>query len=343
MIRRLLVPLVVLLTLLAALRIAGDLDYWQRWLSARSATDAISAAVVVQPRLRVAGEPAALARSSPEGERIAAEALAVAESEARRMGLQALVVHRNGHRVFEYFAPAMQGDLLVAGGELSALPFALALGVLVDARRVDAQQALAAIRAAALPAASLGNLWSRETRERLNLVPAPPLLLQDADGDVADTLSQRVWLPLQAADAWLWGSGDDALRVDCCMVARLDDWMRVGDLLLGQGGYRGERIVSADWVRTLLDADRNDARHPVWLASQTPWHGDEPPVARDTFWFDLGSDLRLWLVPRRGLAVLVWGETDSRDTLIPNIILRGLLDQVPVAADAGLGDMVPGH
>jgi hypothetical protein len=51
----------------------------------------------------------------------------------------------------------------------------------------------------------------------------------------------------------------------------------------------------------------------------------------------------LWLAPRRQLAVLVWADAEvARDTLLPNVILRGLNDAAP-AIDAGIGDIVPGH
>jgi hypothetical protein len=128
------------------------------------------------------------------------------------------------------------------------------------------------------------------------------------------------------------------------MLARLDDWMRLGDLLLGQGNYAGQRIASPDWIRQLLARDAEGRAHPAWLAGQAPWQGDEPPVERDTFWFDLGRDLRIWLAPRRGIQVLVWaGGGQVRDTLVPNIILRGLNDQAPSIGGAGLHDLVPGH
>jgi hypothetical protein len=120
--------------------------------------------------------------------------------------------------------------------------------------------------------------------------------------------------------------------------------MRLGDLLLGAGTYEGERIASPDWIRQLLARDADGHAHPAWLAAQLPWSGDEPPVERDVFWFDLGGDVRIWLAPRRGLQVLVWSRGGgARDTLIPNIILRGLNDQAPPIGGGDLQDLVPGH
>jgi hypothetical protein len=286
-----------------------------------------------------------LPRATAESESISTEALRLAAETARRQGAQGLLVHRHGHRVFEYFAAGRDGAVEVDGGELSAALMALSLGALVDARRMQPAAAISAIRTAAAPAEAWRNPWSADARRRFALAPPPAALLQDLEGTIANTISARVWLPLGAADAALWGRDDSLLRVDCCVVARLEDWMRVADLFLQQGNYQGQRIVSPDWIRALLAADSSGQRHPVWLDEQKPWSGDEPPAARDVYWFDLGSSIRLWLVPRRGLSMLYWGRSgEARDTLVPNIILRGLLDQSPAVSGAGeLNDLVPGH
>jgi hypothetical protein len=247
--------------------------------------------------------------------------------------------------VFEYLAAGRSDSAQVEGGELSPAIAALSMGALVDARRVEPGAAIAALRAMTQPGESWRNPWSAAARQRFSLSPPPAVLTQDLDGSIANTISMRLWLPLGAADAALWGESDSRLHLGCCVVAGLADWMRVADLLLQQGSYQGQRIVSPDWIRQLLAADTQGQRHPVWLGEQRPWTGDEPPATRDIYWFDLGSDARLWLAPRRGLAVLYWaGSGDARDTLIPNIILRGLLDQAPAVGGASeLNDLVPGH
>lgn len=156
--------------------------------------------------------------------------------------------------------------------------------------------------------------------------PEPPA----DEAAVAALVSGRLWLPLRGGDAFFTADGGDVRQ--CCIRAALDDWMRVGDLLLGTGAYRGERIVSADAVRQLLSAQ-----------DPAPALGDEPLLARDGTAFDLAPDLRLWLAPRRNLAILVWGANDqARDTLLPNLILRGLNDPAP-AIGGDISDMVPGH
>ncbi len=147
---------------------------------------------------------------------------------------------------------------------------------------------------------------------------------------VALRVSERIWLPLRAADAWLRTGPDDTMP-RCCIEARVDDWMRVADLLNGHGAYLGERVVAADAIRALL------AAHQAAVA------GDEPLLARDGTAFDLAPDLRLWLVPRRGLTMLVWADAaTARDTLLPNLVLRGL-DDVSPAVDGDISGLVPGH
>jgi hypothetical protein len=346
--KKLLVMAAVVLGTLALLRTAGNTVFWLQYLTASANPDAAAVARVVAPRIVISGTGGALPRATPDAESIAAEAIAAAVREAQHAGSRALVVHRHGHRVQDYFAGGASGATQIAGGELSPVPMALATGVLVDGRRLSFDVGVKSIQATlrSSDAQSWRNPWSAAARRRFSLAAAPEFLLKDAEGSVANTISQRVWRPLQASDAWLWGRNDAALRVDCCVVARLDDWMRIGDLLLQQGSYEGERIVSMDWMRQLLNSDKQGKRHPIWIAQQRPWTGAEPPAAREVYWFDLAPDLRLWLVPRRGLAILHWAAhaSGASDTTIPNIIIRGLLDQAPAITGGGdLNDIVPGH
>jgi hypothetical protein len=344
--KRLGIVLALLVALVVAWRAAGGADFWRHFVLAATNASPDQVAAAITPRIRLAGDPLALPRGTAESESIVPEALTQAGDRARALKARALIVHRHGHRVLEVFGGGTSGTTAVTGGELAPAVFALALSPLVDTRRVGLDAAVQTVRkeSATYTASGWRNPWSAAARARFNLHAAPESLR--GDGAVAQTLSERVWLPLHAHDAALWGTDDTALRVDCCIVAQLDDWMRVGDVLLQQGNFEGERIASADWIRALLAADLDGHRHPVWIRQQQGTAGAEPPAARDTFWFDLGPGLRLWLVPRRSLSVLLW--TDSaplaRDTEIPNLLIRGLIDQAPaIDASSKLDQIVPGH
>ena len=71
--------------------------------------------------------------------------------------------------------------------------------------------------------------------------------------------------------------------------------------------------------------------------------GDIAILARDGIAFDLADGARLWLAPRRGLTMLVWAEgVQAHDTLLPNILMRGLNDAAP-SIGGDISDLVPGH
>ncbi|HET7197093.1 MAG TPA: serine hydrolase domain-containing protein, partial [Burkholderiales bacterium] len=71
--------------------------------------------------------------------------------------------------------------------------------------------------------------------------PADPqllaLALERATGErYASYLSQALWGRIGASDAWLYlDRPAGAAHADCCMLARQGDWIRVAELLLGDG------------------------------------------------------------------------------------------------------------
>jgi hypothetical protein len=341
-----LVALALVTAGLVALRSAGDMDYWRRYLAAVARGNPEPDVAQINPRIVVKGEGGALPVATPEAEGIYPEAITEAQKTAQQQGSAALLVHRHGHRVSTWFAAGRDGTTLVSGGDLSPMLLVLATGALADARQVEFTQAVADIGNATRHVQDgWRNPWSAAAHARFSLAAPPAYLMKDLEGTLANTLSLRIWQPLGAGDAWLWGVDDSSLRLDCCVAARVDDWMRVADLILRNGEYEGNRIVSADWMRHVLAFDAEGVAHPVWV-TPAAFSGDEPPAARETFWFDLGPDLRLWLLPRRGLSILHWaapGTGRSRDTTIPNIIIRGMVEQQLTPGASELRDIVPGH
>lgn len=348
-------PAVAALVLFAAaLRLAGDMAFWQRYASALSRGSPALLAQDIDPRVRVAGDgPRAPPRASAGDQGLAPEAVEAALAQASAQQSLALIVHRRGHRVAATFGADAGEDTLVTGGGLSTLVSAIAAGVLVEDGRVAADEALAAIERQLrdeVPG-NWRNPWSQAARARFGAGGAP-FLAEAWTPSAPEFISQRVWQLLGAGDAWLWGSEATDARLDCCMVARLDDWMRLSDLLLGQGVREGERIVSAQWLRMLMDYPEPGAAPQLkWLAAPATFGGDELPAARDTVAIDLAPELRLWLVPSRQLAVLHWAAdaATARDTVIPNLLIRGIVDARPAALHDGqstetpIGDLVPQH
>jgi CubicO group peptidase (beta-lactamase class C family) len=179
------------------------------------------------------------------------------------------------------------------------------------------------------------------------------LALERAAGQrYAAYLSQVLWRRLGAADAWAWlDRPGGTAHADCCMLARQGDWIRVGQLLVHDGNYRGSELIRPGWVTLMRVPARSDADYgaSVRIAGRSPG-ASEPYIARDLFVVDGGGGNRLWLVPSLQLAVLrmaVPGAQDQSwdDTRIPNIVVRSARDYLPPAPRPGadVSAIVPGH
>ena len=168
----------------------------------------------------------------------------------------------------------------------------------------------------------------------------------------ASYLSQALWRRIGAADAWLTlDRPGGTARADCCMLAHQGDWIRIGELLLRDGNYRGDEVIRPDWVTLMRTPARSD---PLYGASvRVRWPavpGHEPPAAHDLFAVEGEGGNRLWLVPSLQIAILCTGAAGGRDAdwdenRLPNLVVRAARDSLPPAAQPGadISALVPGH
>lgn len=185
--------------------------------------------------------------------------------------------------------------------------------------------------------------------------PADPqllaLALERATGErYASYLSEALWRRIGASDAWLYlDRPAGAAHADCCMLARQGDWIRVGELLLGDGNYRGYEIIRPGWVKSMLVPARANRDYGAYVRLSAQAGGArEPYAAPDTYTIDNEGGNRLWLIPSLHIAVLCTAsaprDADFDDARIPNLIVGGARDFVPPAARPGdLSKIVPGH
>jgi Beta-lactamase len=177
------------------------------------------------------------------------------------------------------------------------------------------------------------------------------LVLERATGErYAAYLSQELWRRIGAADAWLYlDRRAGAAYADCCMLARQGDWIRVAQLLLGDGNYRGYEIIRPGWVKGMRSpAPANTDYGTVLRLSALAGGGKAPYLAGDTYAVDGEDGNFLWLVPSLHLAVLRTAHrarADFDESRIPNLIVSGARDFVPPAARPGgdISGLVPGH
>lgn len=159
---------------------------------------------------------------------------------------------------------------------------------------------------------------------------------------VADYLSEKLWRPLGAHDAFLFvDRPGGTAHTDCCSWSAIQDWIRVGELLRNRGVFDGRQVIPAGWVDEMIrpsGANRNFGMQ-LWLGTEweeyrrydpeletyANWHS-EPFAADDVFFLDGLGKRRLYIVPSYELVILRTGPNDSEwdDSRLPNILIRAL-------------------
>jgi len=341
-------------------------------------------------RERVAGgnEPPA-PRVAPEAEQLDSKALEAAASYAGEHGSLALIVSRHDHMVFERYWRGTGFDTPVDAQSFTRLLAALAAGAAVshrliawpdepvgafisewshDARGEITVRNLMQMSSGLARGASGGN--SRDLSAALLHTPLagtpgvtrvdqpsdPQLLalvIERATGQrYASYLSQALWRRIGAADAWLrLDRPGGNVRADCCMLAHQGDWIRIGQLLVHDGNYRGDEVLRPGWITLMRTPAQSDPRYGAYLRVRwTPVPGQEALAARDVFAVEGEGGNRLWLVPSLQIAILCTGPAGGRDVAwddsrLPNLVIRAARDALPAAAQPGadVSALVPGH
>jgi CubicO group peptidase (beta-lactamase class C family) len=359
---------------------------WTRYLEALSHRSA----PLYQPREQVGGgnEPPA-PRVLPGTELLDPRALEEAARYAGDHGAQALIISRHDHIVFERYWHGSSFSTLIDAGTFTPLLAALATGHALSHRQIgwpdepvgillpewasdprgaitvrnllQSSSGLAPAGPADDPYDLAGSLRRRplaappgsQRREQ----PADPQLLalalaQATHQRYASFLSQTIWRPIGAADAWLWlDRPGGSPHADCCLISRQGDWIRIGELLLRDGNYRGDELMRPGWIAVMRSPAKGDPDFGMFLhIANRPAPGRETYAARDVFAAGGQDGNRLWVVPSMGIVVLRTGSAAQKDAgwddaRIPNLVIRGARDYLPPAAlpGADLSSIVPGH
>ena len=380
-----LATLVGALLILLALLVLGP-PLWTRYLAAL----AQRTAVLYQPREQLTGGNQAPApRVLPGSELLDARALEEAARYAGAHGSQALIVSRHDHIVLERYWHGSSFSTLIDAGTFTPLLAALATGHALSHRQIGwpdepvgvllpewANDPRGAITVRNLLQFSSGLAPAGPGDDPYNLagslkgraLAAPPgsrrleqsadpqllaLLLEKATQErYASFVSASIWRPIGAGDAWLWLDHPGGTpHADCCLISRQGDWIRVGQLLLRDGNYRGDELIRPGWVAVMRSPARSDPDFGMFLhLASRPAPGREAYATRDVFVAGGQDGNRLWIVPSMGIVVLRTGTATQADAgwddaRLPNLVIRGARDYLPPAAlpGADLSSIVPGH
>ncbi|HEY6453254.1 MAG TPA: hypothetical protein VIX87_11715 [Steroidobacteraceae bacterium] len=282
------------------------------------------------PRVVVGGGDAGgLARTEPAEEHIDGAALERATTDVSAARLQAFVVMRDNHLVFERYARGVTGDSVIDGGTFARVLVALAAG-LVSER-------------GALPPRALRGFDPEALREGIESATSQRYEVY---------LSRELWSRLNAAPAWIaLPAPGGPTPAQCCFHARVLDWMRVATLLVDDGRFEGKQLVPPDWVRRIARPVSADLHHGFGVELAAAAHGAEPFAADGVFFARGPGRWRLWLVPSLRLAVLFGAQAPASagpapwdETRLPNLVIRAVSDGPQPPGDATpLQRLVPGH
>jgi hypothetical protein len=286
------------------------------------------------PHVMVAGGDAGgLPRALPAEQRIDAAALEHALQDPAASQLAAFVVMRNDYLVFERYGRGLAADSFVDGGHFAEGLIAMAAGAAVQ------QGALNIDTLTGFDPAALRAAIESGTQQRYE-----------------DYLSHRIWSRLNAAPAWIELSANGAATpVDCCLHARVLDWMRVAGPLVGDGRFEGTQVLPAGWAQRMARPLSLDAVRGFGLQLGPAAHGAEPFATPGVLFLRGPDHWRLWLVPALKLAVLFGAAApapasgavragDWDETRLANLVIRAVSDRPPQPGDlTDLQRLVPGH
>jgi len=328
-------------------------------------------------------------RVAPEMEQLDPTALEAAARYAGEHRSLALIVSRHDHIVFERYWKGTGFDTAVDAQSFTRVLAALAAGAAVSHRLIGwpdepvgafisewSQDARGAITVRNLLQMSSGlapigagggasDLTTALLHTPLAGTPGVTLREQATDPQLlslvierasrqryASYLSQSLWRRIGAADAWLWlDRPGGSAHADCCMLAHQGDWIRIGQLLLRDGNYRGDEVIRPGWVTLMRTPAQSDPQYGAYLRVRwQPAPGHEPLAARDVFAVEGEGGNRLWLVPSLQIAILCTGIPAGRDSAwddrrVPNLVIRAAREALPAAAQPGaeVPALVPGH
>ena len=305
-----------------------------------------------RPRERVVGgnEPPA-PRVAPELESLDVRALEEAAHYASLHDSQALIVSRHDHIVFERYWHGSGFDTLCDAQSFTPLLAALATGVAISHRRIGWPDEPIGALIAEWRDDPRGAITVRNLLESSSGAQRLALILERATRErYASYLSEALWRRIGAGDAWLEvDRPGGTARADCCLLARQGDWIRIGQLLLRDGNYRGDEVIRPGWVAVLRTPNRADPRFGAYLRLGGPvMPGGGGYAARDLYAVSGEGGNRLWLVPSLEIAILRTAaavDAGWDETRIPNLIIRGARDFLPPPAPArvDVSALVPGH
>ena len=169
------------------------------------------------------------------------------------------------------------------------------------------------------------------------------IIIERATGQrFSEYFSEKIWQPLGARDAFFFVDKlGGMVHTDCCMWASIRDLVRVGEMLMHKGVFKGSQIIPSGWVDEMIQPSKANVNYgmQLWIGKEfveyRPYdpsttiflnYHSEPFQADDVFFLDGLGKKRLYVVPSKSLVILRTGPNSSEwdDSKLPNLLIRAL-------------------
>ena len=169
------------------------------------------------------------------------------------------------------------------------------------------------------------------------------IIIERATGQrFSEYFSEKIWQPLGARDAFFFVDKlGGMVHTDCCMWASIRDIVRVGEMLMHKGAFKGSQIIPAGWVDEMIKPSKANVNYgmQLWIGKEfveyRPYdpsttifanYHSEPFQADDVFFLDGLGKKRLYVIPSKSLVILRTGPNSSEwdDSKLPNLLIGAL-------------------
>ncbi|MBL8629484.1 MAG: serine hydrolase [Rhodospirillaceae bacterium] len=158
----------------------------------------------------------------------------------------------------------------------------------------------------------------------------------------AELLSQKIWAPIGAQDAYVWLDKENGMaRTSGSLFARPEDWLRFGVMLKDGGVFAGKRIVPAAWIDEITKPSAANPSYGMQIWRATPFEKEryynaikqgamvpsaEPWADPDIFFFDGFGGQRVYISRKYDLVIARLGRArpDWDDTALPNAVISAI-------------------
>ncbi len=172
------------------------------------------------------------------------------------------------------------------------------------------------------------------------------LIIERATGkSYSDYLAEKIWQLIGADDAYVWlNEAEGFPRTYTSLMARAEDWLRLGLLVKDSGSFEGNQIIPASYIDDAITPSPANPNYgfQIWLGtdhiSKRYYNDDktgfsvfssEPFLVDDIVYFDGFGGQRVYISRSMDLVIVRTGEIkfDWDESRLPNAVISALNTQ----------------